>query len=180
MSAHTADAVVSDTDSFRIRMRRIISADHANVAPSATNAQPGPMVPTSSPPTSGPITRMQAGRTNWPSAFASTSSPSGTIEGMIELKAGLNRACPTPKTTTRAISIGTVSTSRTERNPIVVIAASRMRSPAIIRWRRSSRSDSAPLASTRKTWGRAQAMPTFARVPALFSRWSTWSAIATM
>jgi hypothetical protein len=96
-------------------MAKIIAAENTNVPESATNAQPGPMLATKAPPTSGPISVHEMGRTNWPSEFACTNRSSGTIVGTIELNAGAKIACPAPYTTTSRIRIGSVKASTIDR-----------------------------------------------------------------
>ena len=144
------------------------------------NAHPVPNLPTSRPPINGPTSVIANGRTNSPSAFASTSIASGTMLGTIEVNAGPKIACPTPYTTTKPISLGIVSWSASERNPTAPIAKNRIASPAIMRRRRSTRSESVPLASNRNTWGNDHAIPTAASAVGVFDSSMTCKAIATM
>ena len=90
------------------------------------------------------------------------------MSGTIDWNAGWKTACPTPNTTTSPTRIGIVSRSVIDRTPTVPIAAARIRSPVIIRTRRSSRSASTPENSTSSTWGRLHAMPTRASEPGRF------------
>jgi hypothetical protein len=138
------------------------------------------MLATKAPPTTGPINVHATGRTNWPSEFACTSRSSGTIVGTIELNAGAKIACPAPYTTTSVIRIGSVRASTIERKPIVPIAMPRMTSPAIMRCRRSSRSESTPLASSSTTCGRLHAIPTAASADGELDRSYVCHAMAMM
>ena len=69
-------------------MSRIISAENANVPPSAMNAHPAPTLPTRNPPITGPTSVMAIGRTNCPSELASTRRSGGTMLGTIDENAG--------------------------------------------------------------------------------------------
>ena len=91
ISVRSPSARVSRAD-----MSQMQRAETANVSASTMNAYPVPAPCTTNAPTIGPITIMQSGRTVCPSEFASTSNSSGTIWGMIELKAGPKIACPAP------------------------------------------------------------------------------------
>ena len=77
-------------------IERIMTAENAKVAASATKAQPGPAVPTRTPPMAGPSRVAANGRTNSPSAFAWTNSSAGTRSGTMAALAGVNNAWPHP------------------------------------------------------------------------------------
>ena len=139
-----------------------------------------PSPATNAPPTSGPIRVHATGRTNCPSEFAWTSSSFGTTCGTIEENAGPNSACPAPYTTTSTISEVIVSVPPIDMMPIVAIAMPRITSPAIIRSRRSSRSDRTPDTNSRTTCGRLQAIPTAASAEGEFDRSYVCQAIAMM
>ena len=64
--------------------------------------------------------------------------------------------------------------------PIVATAHPRITSPAIIRSRRSSRSDRTPEINSRTTCGRLQAIPTAASAEGEFDRSYVCQAIAMM
>ena len=72
-------------------IRKMETADPANVRPSKMNAQPVP-IESNNPPSKGPTIVMAKGRTTCPTEFASTRTSSGTIEGTIEENAGPNSA----------------------------------------------------------------------------------------
>ena len=136
------------------------TAEIAKVAASTMNAHPVPAVETTAAPIIGPATSHANGRTVEPIEFASTRCSSGTIDGMIELKAGQKIAWPAPYGNTRATRSGAVSASRMISVPIAVMATRRRRSPMIIRCRRSMRSDRAPVAINNRTCGSDHANPT--------------------
>ena len=69
------------------------------------------------------------------------------------------------------MSNGIVSSPAMESTPTVPIASSRRMSPAIIRWRRSTRSDNTPEPSNRMICGSDHAIPTAASAVGVFDSW---------
>ena len=84
----------SGTD--RVRISRKAAAENANDPASTRNAVPAPARPISTPPTAGPISRTQSGRTNWSSEFASSSRSRGTTSRTIPVNDGAKSAPPAP------------------------------------------------------------------------------------